>query len=258
MRHALAVAIMGMAIPFDAAGQPLGPRTLTPMHVLCADLPVTAPPSTSLIIEGAQHGDNRETLGIGDVAVVRAGTSQGISIGQRFVARRLMKAQETLTYVPGPYDSVRTAHDSVRTAGVITVFAVNDGFALARVERACDSVLVGDYLEPLDMPTLPAPAAGGRPNFDDRALVLTGTDRRRAFGDGDVLTINRGSSHGVNAGARFAIYRDPAQGLRLPLVQVGEAVVVEVSESISKAVLVRVMDRVETGDVAVPRGASQP
>ncbi len=258
MRYVLAMAIMVMVVPADVAGQDLGPRTLVPMHVLCADLPVPAPPAITLTIEGAQHADKRQVLGIGDVAVVRAGTGQGITVGQRFAARRLQKAQDTLTIYRGPYDSVHTAYESVRTAGVITVFAVNDGFALARVESACDTVNVGDYLEPLEMPTLPTAAGGGTPNFDDRALVLTGVDRRRAFGDGDVLTINRGSSHGVAPGARFAIFRDPAQGFRLPLVQVGEAVVLEVRESISKAVLVQVTDRVESGDVAVPRGPAQP
>lgn len=258
MRYVLAVAIVGMAMPSTAAAQSLGPRTLTPMHVLCADLPVTAPPVITLTIEGAQHADRRQVLGVGDVAVVKAGTGQGIAVGQRFAARRLQKAQQTLRIYRGPYDAVPTDYESVRTAGVITVFAVNDGFALARVERACDTVNVGDYLEPLDLPTLPTAAEGGNPNFDDRALVLTGPDRRKAFGDGDVLTINRGSSHGVNPGARFAIYRDPAQGFRLPLVQIGEAVVLEVSESISKAVLVRVTDSVESGDVAVPRGPTQP
>jgi hypothetical protein len=258
MRYVLAVAIMGMAMPSDVAGQDLGPRTLIPMHVLFADLPVTAPTVITLTIEGAQHADKRQVLGIGDVAVVKAGTGQGVAVGQRFAARRLQKAQTSLRIYRGPYDSVHTEYESVRTAGVITVFAVNDGFALARVESARDTVNVGDYLEPLNMPTLPTAAEDGKPNFDDRALVLTGADRRKAFGDGDVLTINRGSSHGVSPGARFAIYRDPAQGFRLPLVQIGEAVVLEVSESISKAVLVRVTDSVESGDVAVPSGPAQP
>lgn len=261
MRYVLAVAIAGMAMPSTVAGQSLGPRTLLPMHVLCTDLPVTAPPGMGLTIEGAQHPDGRQALGIGDVAVVRAGTADGIKVGERFMARRLLRSQATVASRRGPYDAIRTAYDSVHTAGVLTVVAVDERFALARVERACDTVLVGDYLEPVALPTLPAPAAaGGRPNFEDRALVLIGVDQRKSFGDGDVLTINRGSSHGVAAGARFAIYRDPAQGLRLPLVAVGDAVVVDVSESMAKAVVVRVVDGVRTGDVAVPvvAGPAQP
>jgi len=261
MRYVLAMAIVGMAMPSTVAGQPLGPRTLLPMHVLCTDMPITAPPGMTLTIEGAQHPDGRQVLGIGDVAVVRAGTGDGIKVGDRFMARRLLRPHETLNFRRGPYDAIRTEYDSVHTAGVLAVFAVDERFALARIESACDSVLVGDYLEPAALPALPAPAlAGGKPDFDDRALVLFGVDQRKSFGDGDILTINRGSSQGVTAGARFAIYRDPAQGLRLPLVAVADAVVVEVTESISKAVVVRVVDGVRSGDVAVPivAGPAQP
>ncbi|MGE0461452.1 MAG: hypothetical protein AB7Q16_08795 [Vicinamibacterales bacterium] len=256
MRYVLAVAIAGMAMPSTVAGQALGPRTLLPMHVLCADMPVTALPGITLTIEGAQHPDGRQALGIGDVAVVRAGTGDGIKVGDRFMARRVLRPHETLIHRRGPYDDIRSDYDSVHTAGVLTVFAVDERFALARVESACDTVQVGDYLEPVALPTLPTPTeAGGTPNFDDRALVLIGLDQRKSFGDGDILTINRGSSHGVTPGARFAIYRDPGQGLRLPLVAVADAVVVEVSEAISKAVVVRVVDGVRSGDVAVPVGA---
>jgi len=251
MRYVLAVALMGMAMPSTVAAQPLGPRTLLPMHVMCADLPVTTLPVPTLTIEGAQHADSRRVLSIGDVAVVKAGTGEGITVGQRFVARR----------VTGPYDVFargRDGYGAVRTAGVITVFAVDERFALARVESACDTVMVGDYLEPLSLPTLPTPADAGKPDFDERAAVLFGADRRETFGDGDVLTINRGTAQGVVNGARFAIYRDPKQGLRLPLVELGEAVVVDVSESVSKAVLVKVSDLVQVGDTAVPRGPAQP
>ena len=40
------------------------------------------------------------------------------------------------------------------------------------------------------------------------------------FGDGDVFSIDRGTAHGVAAGARYAIYRDFHNNL--PLVYMGE------------------------------------
>ncbi|MEZ5289189.1 MAG: hypothetical protein R2712_31170 [Vicinamibacterales bacterium] len=89
------------------------------------------------------------------------------------------------------------------------------------------------------------------PDFDDRAHVLFGGDMRREFGDGDLVSIDRGASQGVVAGTRFALYRDPRNGL--PLSELGEAVVVEVGETASRAVLVKVSDVVSAGDVAVRR-----
>ena len=84
----------------------------------------------------------------------------------------------------------------MRTAGILTVVSVDEQFALARVDRACAEVMVGDALEPLTLPTLPAADPPGRPAFDDRARVLFGADLRLSFGDGDLLAFNRGSAHG--------------------------------------------------------------
>ncbi len=73
----------------------------------------------------------------------------------------------------------------------------------------------------------------------------------RTFGDGDTLSIDRGTVHGVKLGARFMIFRDIQYGL--PLVWVGDAVVMEQGELTSKVVLVLVKDVVQRGDVVVPR-----
>ena len=58
-------------------------------------------------------------------------------------------------------------------------------------------------------PTLPTTASEMLlPDFSDRANVLEGTDAKAMFGDGDTLSINRGTAHGVVLGARYAFYRD--------------------------------------------------
>ena len=57
--------------------------------------------------------------------------------------------------------------------------------------------------------------------------------------------------NGVVAGHRYAIYRDFHNGL--PLVHVGEAVVMSAGEQTSKVVVTTTRDSIEPGDVAVPR-----
>ena len=71
------------------------------------------------------------------------------------------------------------------------------------------------------------------------------------FGDGDVASIDRGTVNGVVAGSRYAIYRDFHNGL--PLVYMGEAVVMSVNEQTSKVVVTSARDAVGPWDVAVPR-----
>lgn len=203
-------------------------------------------PVPSLAIAGVQKADNRNGMSPGDVAVLAAGTPQGIAVGQRFLARR-------------PHGRARTFLDEtgwagVHPTGILTVTAVDDRFALARVDQACDTVDVGDHLEPLAVPELPVAApAGGRADFADRAQVIFGKDRRLVFGDGDLFSIDRGSSNGVTPGRRIAIYRDRQNGL--PLVELGEAVIVDTQADTSRAVLVRVSDMVQSGDIAVLKTA---
>jgi hypothetical protein len=249
MRHALVVAILGMAIPSLASAQGLGPRTLLPMHVACADIAVTTAPTGRFTIAASERADGREVMGTGETAVIRAGTSQGMAVGQQFAARRLDGGTAAFRRGVGGYAGIRTA-------ALLTITSVDENFALARIDRACDGVLVGDYLEPLALPALQAPATAGAPNFADRASVLFGPDLRNVFADGDVLAINRGSAQGVTPGARFALYRDPQNGL--PLSDLGEAVVIDVTEGTARAVVVRVRDFVSAGDVAVMRGPAQP
>jgi hypothetical protein len=249
MRQVVVLAVIGMALPCLAAAQTLGPRTLLPMHVACADIPVTTPPTAGkFTIAGSDRADGREVMATGETVVIEAGTAQGVAVGQQYAARRLDGGGSRSQAFRRGTDG----YAGIRTAALLTVTSVDDRFALARIDRACDVVMVGDYLEPITMPTIEAAAASGEPNFSDRASVLFGTDLRQSFGDGDVLAINRGSAHGVARGSRFALYRDRRNGL--PLGELGEAIVVDVQEGTSRAVVVRVRDFVSSGDVAVMRG----
>lgn len=241
------IAGLFLAAPALAQEDPrlLGPKTLLPAHVLCTDLPVSARPQPTLLVAGGHTTDGRESLGRGDQVVVSGGTADGLAAGQRLVARRLQGAAEAF---PRPGEGF----GAVRTSAVLTLTAVGDTSSLARIDFACDAVDVGDYLEPYAEPALPSSAGpSGEPRFDDRASVLFGVDRRQIFGDGDVVSVDRGTTHGLAAGDRLAIYRDSQNGL--PLVPLGEALVVEPSEQTSKVVLVKVRDAVRAGDVAVMR-----
>jgi hypothetical protein len=100
-------------------------------------------------------------------------------------------------------------YGSVRTAGWLTVTAVDESSALAKIDFSCDSIEPGDYLETFAEPAMPERTADmAEPKFSDRARVLFGTDRRNNLGDGDLFSIDRGREQGIATGDRFAIYRD--------------------------------------------------
>lgn len=222
-----------------------GSRTLLPAHILCTDLPVTAVPAQKVLVRAGHNADGHLSLAAGDVAVLSGGSPAGLSAGQRYLVRRLRAGEKAqLGEVEG--------YGSVRTAGWLTVTAVDESSALAKIDFSCDAIEPGDYLETFAEPAMPERTADmAEPRFADRARVLFGTDRRNNLADGDLFSIDRGREQGITPGDRFAIYRDRRDGA--PLVHVADAVVVELSEKTSKAVLVMVRDAVYSGDVAFLR-----
>jgi hypothetical protein len=232
--------------PQRTLGPDLGPKTVTPALVACADVPTTAPPMATLRIVAPHAVDKHLDSTRNDLIVVNAGTPQGLLIGQRYFTRRV---QPPLNRLPiSPADP-----GSVRTSGWLTIVAADERSALARIDYACTSVEAGDYLEPYVEPTLPETIAEGGPtNFADLGHVLFGLDRREAFGSGDFLTINRGAGFGLTKGTRVAFYRDRRNGT--PLVEIGSGIVIETTAETSKVIVERSSQEVRRDDYVGVRG----
>jgi hypothetical protein len=231
--------------PVQAPPTVLGARTLTPWMVACTDVPVTAKPEPRLYIKGVHSIDVRWMASGGQEVMIGRLPNDGMAPGQRWAVRRLQGDPKT-------FPREGEGFGAVRTAGWITITAVNEWNARATVDFACDAINTGDYLDVYTEPALPTTAAEFLlPDFDERANVLQGTDGKSIFADGDTLSINRGTTHGVALGARYAFYRDRLDGM--PLFHLGDAVVVELGELTSKAIVVRTNDAITLADVAIPR-----
>jgi hypothetical protein len=271
MRKVCLVAIVGLMAPGLAGAQGLGPRTVLPMHVPCAELPIAAEPTIPLTVAASERGDGRLILSLGELVVIHAGTDQGLARGQSFLAHHVDRGRAGYNGNWDGYTGVRFGrdgfHGGLRATAHLTVERINERFSLARIVKACDQVQVGDYLAPVALPALPTPTAAGAPDFDDRATVLFGRDLRETFGDGDILSIDRGSSHGVTPGMRFMLFHTPERGRLyrlpgggatnhvpasgMPLSERGEAVVLDVTENTARAIVVRVREFIRLGDTAV-------
>jgi hypothetical protein len=225
-------------LPANAFGS-LG---MYPKRLSCSDLPTYSEPQPAHRLASAHEGDAklRRTFATPDTLMIPGGTSVGLQVGQQFFVRRLLLSptrERPSAEHPG----------TVHTAGWITVIGSDSFAALARIDHACDGFLKGDYLEPFTASTLPATvAAPGEPSFDDMGRLLFGNDGRRSFANGDIIIINRGSSHGVTAGARLSVYRDVKAGG--PLVPVGQAVVLTVGADTATVIADRVRDGLSAGD----------
>lgn len=240
-----AISMMASAPVWAQSPAVIAPRTTFASHVMCADLLVPALPVPVTLIKGAQHADARLAMSRGDTVVVTRTPGDGLGVGQRYFVRRMPVQQQAQLPKEGGFVPVRTP-------GWLTITALDDLNALARIDHACDDIEAGDYLEPYTELVLPrVDAALPPPDFSERVQILPGLEGRDLIANGDQFSIARGTAHGVTAGARFAIYRDRKDGK--PLVHIGEAIVTEASATTSKVLLMTTVDSVSPRDVAVPR-----
>jgi hypothetical protein len=241
---AAAVVALSAAPVYAQSTDVTGPRTLTHQMVTCTDLPVTSKPIPRIIVAGPHVTDGRTAMTEGLVVINRT-PDDGLAVGQRYLAQRLRTDEKR-------YPRQGEGYGDLRVSGWLTVRAIDEFNALAQIDLACDSIEIGDFLEPYVETQLPTSATAPiYPDFSDRANVLFGVDNRVLFGDGDVFSIDRGTAQGVAAGNRYAIYRDFHNNL--PLVYMGDAVVMTAAEQTSKVVVTAVVDGIMVGDVAVPR-----
>lgn len=237
--------LLAAALPAFAQKGPAPGTANLPADVVslaCAPTLTYEAPAETLRIAGGQESVPHTSHAPGDLVTISAGTRSGITVGQEYYTRRPLPA------TPGRISRLNPA--TVRTTGWIRVWAVDDDMSLATITHACDTVDIDDYLVPFALPTVPTPSnATGKPERDNYANVLSGQDRRTAFGQNDYLLIDRGTSQGVTLGARFVLYHDQKAAGNF-LFEIGEGVVVDVTSDTSTLHVVRAIDAIMAGDYA--------
>ncbi len=243
----LCAVLMGFGAATAAAQTPLSPNAfgalgMYPKRLSCADVPVFSAPAPAHRLASAHESDGklRRAFSAPDTLMLPGGTTVGLQPGQQYFVRRLLLSPNR--DMPSP-----TTPGMVHTAGWVTIIGADTASALARIDNACDGFLKGDYLEPFTATPLPsAVAAPGTPQFTDMGQLMFGNDGRRSFANGDLIVINRGTAHGLTAGARMSVYRDVKN--RGPLVPVGHAIVLAVAGDTATVIADRVRDALSSGD----------
>ncbi len=244
----VAAAFLGASTPVTAQRAPAAASPRLPADVLgliCAPQVASEVPPTPLRIVSGQDSFARRIHAPGDLVTINAGSANGIEVGQQYFVRRLQVSSRERVSAATPA--------TVHTAGWITVYAVDEEMSLATIDHACDTVEIGDYLEAFTLPPVPQAAVRrGKPERDRYARVIPGADRRRVFGKGDYVIVNRGSRAGVAAGARFVFYRDKRQPGSF-LYEIGEATVVDVKDDTATLQVTLSRDAIYEGDYAAQR-----
>lgn len=233
-----------VAMPVQAQSDE--PLTDLQIAAACAIPAALSRPAEARQVIGSQETAPRSLFGSRELIVINGGTNTGVALGQRYFTRR------SITFGAGPPDR----RPVPRTSGWIRVIAVNETTAIASIDAACDSLMVGDYLEPFVAPVVPPDVdrvdTSGALDFGNLGRVMFATEARRTAVVGDFMLIDRGSDNGVMPGARFAVYRD-LRVAGVPLAALGEGMVVSTARTQAVMRILTARDAVESGDYVVPR-----
>jgi hypothetical protein len=241
-------AVLLASMPAVAQRAPaVAPAGLPPevLSLACAPTLTFVEPFPAIRVSGGQDSFVRRGFAPGDLVTITAGTRNNVTVGQRFFVRRpqVSRSEPITPQTPA----------IIRTAGWVEVYAVDETMSLATVAHACDAIEVGDYLEPFVLPAVPLPAAERpAPQRENYGRVMMGQDRRRSFGRGDYLTVNRGSDHGVMPGTHFVLYRDNRVAENF-LFEIGEAVAMDVKPDSATLRVTLSLDAIQEGDYVAMR-----
>ena len=243
-----AAAMLAAASPLAAQRAPGATAThLSPevLSLACAPRATFEEPATPMRVTGGQDSFVRLTHAPGDLVTINAGKKNGIEVGQEFFVRRLQVHEQARITKDTP--------GTIRTTGWIKVWAVDDEWSLTTITHACDTIEIGDYLEPLVLPTPPTVSKERlKPERNNYARVVAGDDRRTSFGTGDYVVIDHGSDQGIQSGSQFVIYRNKQQKENFLFI-LGEGVAVDVKPAITTIRVTQSVDAIMKGDLVALR-----
>jgi hypothetical protein len=244
----LALALM---LPAMAGAQAPGAPRLVPApaslaaDLACAPFLTSATPASKLRVTGSQETHVKEMMGPGETLVISGGTDQGLQAGQEYFVRRLIKSFGARG--PDPNNPL-----PVHTAGRVRIVSAERKIALATITHACEGVLLNDFLDPFVPPLIAETPIDGTPRFEHLGRVMLGDEGRRIVGNGEFITIDRGSDHGMVTGQRLSVFRDK-RGAAGPLVEIGTVITVSVRPDSSTVQVLQVRDAIMGDDLVAVR-----
>lgn len=176
-------------------------------NLRCAGYITTQPISDKYEIVGGEQEQEQRTYTQGNVIYINAGKDQNVAVGDRFSVTRPRGTFRS------PFSSKGQLGVYVEELGEVRVTEVKQNVAVAVVDYSCETMLLGDLLEPATERVAPT----GRPEtvldrFVDPTGKATGRivlarDGQETLSRDNVVFIDLGSEDNVKAGDYLTIYR---------------------------------------------------
>lgn len=185
-------------------------------NLFCAGFVQTASFNTSLEIVGADEEGETRQLEQNDYVYISGGSAKGVKVGDEYtIVRPRGKAHS-------PFSRKRGLGVFAQELGVVRVFEVRNDVAVAEITLACDSVMLGDLLQPLDNRVSPLKRPEevmdrfAAPNGKATGRLFMGRDGQEALTKDQIVYIDLGAEDNVKTGDYFTVYRPLGKKLISP------------------------------------------
>jgi hypothetical protein len=171
-----------------------------------------AVPSQTIVITG-DFANTLTTFGHGDYVYINKGASQGVKVGDEFIAVRQVKDENKTLWFSWE-DSILNKIGKVwEDEGRVRVVVIQENTSTAQVVQSCSYLQRGDIILPV--PDRPAPVLKPEETFDRfapasgkaLAMVVTGKEFHVSMGTNDIAYVNLGAAQGVKVGDYFRVFR---------------------------------------------------
>lgn len=210
------IALAGLVVTLAgavAAAQDKPPQVPSSNDIYCAGTVTTeSVPNDTYIVTG-EESNVRMTFNNGDAVYISKGSSQGVKVGDVFLAVRKVVDVGGIDWTKWQSSILRKMGDVWEDEGRVRVTIVRPDVSIGRVEHACSYLQRADVLLPFV--ERPAPPLKSEDNFDrfapangkPLAMIITGKYFQQQVGREDVVYVNLGSGQGVKVGDYFRIFR---------------------------------------------------
>jgi len=192
-----------------------------------------------LKIIGSEREDERAMMVDSDTFYLNKGREQGMEIGQMFLALEIGPQIPKIGYL-------------AQKKGKVRIIRIEDNISVARVEKGCGDIRIGNYLIPFEeQPTV----LGKDQGYDNNLRPGESLEGRVIYLDTDFnivstghwALINIGADQGLKLGQQMTIFRQKKAGF--PREAIGNLVIIDVQKNTATARILSAREAVEKGDV---------
>ena len=181
-------------------------------NLYCAGYVQSSPIDTANKVVGAVEEQEQFLYAENDVLYINMGANKGVQVGD------LMSVVRPRGRVETRWTTKNDLGFYVQEVGALEVVRVKSEVSVVRVKTSCDSLLLGDLVQPVQQRTSPMHQARGPldlygdPSGKAMGRVFMARDGQEALSRDQIVYVDLGADNNVQVGDRLTVFRPLGKG----------------------------------------------